>query len=300
MTAIWHTVLKLALFLFAAEAGIMILLELLQQAGLIDLLVPVWMVPWLDAALLVLLASPAIYFWVLRPQIAAERARSRMLLVMSHELRNPLNGVIGMIDAITAEIPDQRIQSHLQIARGSALRLTEKIDVLLHFAEGREPGHRLKIEQVSPSGILHDEVLKSEAACAAKGLRFELKGSGWADRPINTDLRALRRILHALLDNAVRYTRDGGVTLEVAVSKAFGGERMEFIVRDTGPGLGEVSRGEVFRPFESGAVNHGRLEDGLRLGLPVAKWLARERGGTLEVLNARDGPGTVATLSVPV
>ena len=300
MKAIWYTVLKLALFLYAAEAGIMFLLELMHNSGLVSRLVPDWLVPELDAAMLVLLASPAIYFWVLRPQIAAERTKSRMLLVMSHELRNPLNGIVGMIDAIRGEVRDERTQGHLAVARGAALRLTEKIDVLLYFAEGLEPHHKLKITAAEPSSILNEEVAWSRAACDTKGLHFKLQGADLAQRRINTDLKALRRILHVLLDNAVRYTRDGGVTLEVGVRKALGSERMDFIVRDTGPGLGDAPRTEMFRPFESGAVSHGRLDDGLRLGLPVAKWLAEELGGTLDVLNARDGTGTVATLSLPI
>lgn len=302
MKAIWRTVLKLAIFLFVAEAAIMLILEGMQNAGLIDLLVPEWMVPWLDAALLVTLASPAIYFWVLRPQIAAERAKSRMLLVLSHELRNPLNGVLGMIDAVKDDIADDTMRSHLDIARTSALALTEKIDVLLHFAEGLDPGFRLAIVSAQSAEVLRQEARRSAAACAAKGLRFELKGAETANRPIDTDLKALQRILRVLLDNAVRYTDEGGVTLEVGLGRATetGSSRMEFVVRDTGPGLGTATRLALFRPFESGAVSHHRPTDGLRLGLPMAKWLARELGGSLEVLAAPHGSGTMAKLSLPV
>jgi signal transduction histidine kinase len=296
MKAIWQTVLLLALSLFLAEAGIMLILELMDR---FDLHVPAALLPWIDASLLVLLASPAIFYWVLRPQIASERAKSRMLLLMSHELRNPLNGVLGMIDVIGGETCEARVKDHLKIARSSALRLSERIDVLLHFAEGYDPGHRLRIESVQPLPVLQDEAQRSEAACAAKGLAFEFKGAPLAERRINTDLPALQRILHILLDNAIRYTRQGGVTLEVALGKRFGNSQMEFVVRDTGPGLGDVPRAALFRPFESGLVSHGREQDGLRLGLPMAKWLAEKLGGTLDVVNARDGSGTVATLSLP-
>lgn len=297
MKAIWQTVLLLALFLFLAEAGIMLILGVLER---FNVPVPAALVPWIDASLLVLLASPAIFYWVLRPQIASERAKSRMLLLMSHELRNPLNGVLGMIDVIGGETTEARVKDHLQVARNSAVRLSERIDVLLHFAEGFDPDHRLQIEPVQPLPVLQDEAQLSEAACAAKGLAFEFKGATLAERRINTDLPALQRILHILLDNAIRYTRQGGVTLEVALGKRFGGNQMEFVVRDTGPGLGDVPRAALFRPFESGLVSHGREQDGLRLGLPMAKWLAERLGGTLDVGNARDGSGTVATLSLPV
>ena len=297
MKAIWQTVLLLALFLFLAEAGIMLILEFMER---LDLHVPVALVPWIDASLLILLVSPAIFYWVLRPQIAAERAKSRMLLVLSHELRNPLNGVLGMIDVIGGETSEDRVKDHLQIARSSALRLSDRIDVLLHFAEGFDPGHRLQIEPVQPMSVLQDEAQQAQAACAAKGLAFAFKGATLAERRINTDLPALQRILHILLDNAIRYTPQGGVALEVALGKRFGTSQMEFVVRDTGPGLGDLPRAALFRPFESGLVSHNRQQDGLRLGLPMAKWLAEKLGGTLDVANARDGSGTVATLSLPV
>jgi signal transduction histidine kinase len=205
-----------------------------------------------------------------------------------------------MIDVIGGETSETRVRDHLQVARNSALRLSERIDVPLHFAEGFDPGHRLQIEPVRPLPVLQDDAQRSKAACAAKGLAFEFKGAVLAERRISTDMPALQRILHILLDNAIRYTRQGSVTLEVALGKRFGSSQMEFVVRDTGPGLGDVPRAALFRPFEGGLVSHGREQDGLRLSLPMAKWLAEKLGGTLDVANARDGSGTVATLSLPV
>ncbi len=228
--------------------------------------------------------------------VVADRAKANFLAVMSHELRTPLTAIMGYADILTAGISGpvtEKQQGQLRRILLSARHLLHLIDEVLAFAR-TEAGR----EQIAPEdvdlGVLLDEIDSLMRPIAEeKRLRFVVHGPQ-SDGLIRTDPGKVRQILLNLLYNAVKFTREGTVSLEASHA----GDDIVFEVRDTGIGIRRNHLARIFEPFWQVEDPGTRHQEGTGLGLSVAARLARLLGGSISVVS-EPGAGSTFTVRLP-
>ena len=176
----------------------------------------------------------------------AERAQGAFVAMMSHELRTPLTAIIGLAEVLEGSCPSDSRRGDLQTIRRAASDLTGILSDVLDHAQLE--GGRLKLADMplSLTAILGDMLaeLAPRAAQAGLSLRLEVEGAGSPDRRGDPD--RLRQILRNLLDNALRFTAQGGVTVTLTLPDT-GPARIE--IADTGMGIDPADLDRIFQPF---------------------------------------------------
>lgn len=217
---------------------------------------------------------------------AAERLKSTFLAVMSHEVRTPMNAIMGMVRVLrrTALSPEQ--QEITEVGERAARHLLELLDGVLDYTKIEAGRMELDTTPFAPHALTEEcgELWRLQAA--SRGLAFQLDAPGRVPLALGDPVR-LRQILNNLLGNAVKFTEQGRVSLRLqAVRK---GDRMalRWEVEDTGPGIPEAELERVFEAFTQADTEHTRRHGGTGLGLALCRELARLMGGTLK---AERGP----------
>ncbi len=226
---------------------------------------------------------------------AANAAKSRFLAAMSHEIRNPMNGVIGMADlmADTALDPDQARM--LSAIRASAGVLLATINDVLDVAKIEAGRMTLETQRFSVAETA-DRVRRIHAALAARrGLAFDVEIRGEAVWRMG-DAARVEAVLHNLVSNALKFTREGGVTIALDAREA---DRIRLEVRDTGTGLTPEEAEAAFRPFEQLGGTAAERAGGTGLGLAIVRTVAEAMGGAVNVASQK-GEGSVFTVDLPL
>ncbi len=213
----------------------------------------------------------------------ASRAKSEFLARMSHEIRTPMNGVIGMSELLqsTELTPRQRHLS--QTITQSAEALLQIIDDILDFSKV-EAG-KLELERIEFG--LRETVEQAIEICAArahaKGLELICAIDPAVAAKVNSDPTRLRQILINLVGNAVKFTEAGEVMVRVTALGENGELRFEVV--DTGIGIAEEVRSEIFSPFSQADSFTTRQYGGTGLGLAICRELATLMGGKIGVMS---------------
>ncbi|MEW6281165.1 MAG: ATP-binding protein [Candidatus Eremiobacterota bacterium] len=226
----------------------------------------------------------------------ANQAKSRFLANTSHELRTPMNGILGMLElTLDTELnPGQR--ENLADAREAARSLLVILNEILDVAK-LESGHfQLLVRPFCLATPVNEAVAGVRARARAKGLELVQNGSDLELQVVGDDGR-LRQILLNLLDNAVKFTDFGKVSLTSQVKPADGQVEVLLEVCDTGPGIALDRLEKIFEPFVQVDDTLTRAHGGTGLGLSISRELARLMGGDLEV-ESRPGLGSTFRLRV--
>lgn len=211
--------------------------------------------------------------------LQASEAKSRFLAHMSHELRTPLNAIIGFsqmldmgaLDPLTAQ--QQTAVSHI---RDSGRHLLELINDILDLARIESGQSELNLDAI-PLDPLIDEVMALSRP-AADGRRICIDRGGEAGLHVYADRTRLRQVLLNLTSNAIKYNRLGGrVTIDVEPA----GEWVRIRVSDTGAGIDESLREEIFQPFQRLGAEKTAIE-GTGIGLIICKHLIEAMGGSID------------------
>ena len=229
--------------------------------------------------------------------LIANRAKGDFLAVMSHELRTPLNAVVGYSDllllGISGPLPGESAKyvERMQIAAKHLIQLIEQILTYSRMEAGREEIH---VESLDVGEVARDAAALVEPLAVEKGLRFRVEVE--ANTPaIDTDAGKVRQILLNMLGNAVKFTEQGSITLEV---RRMGGG-VVFDVEDTGIGIAPEFMEKVFEPFWQVEQQKTRRAGGSGLGLSVSRRLARLLEGELDVVHS-SREGTRFRLALPL
>ena len=225
----------------------------------------------------------------------ASAAKSEFVANMSHEMRTPLQGVLGTlqlaIDDETSDIKARRLES----AKRSAETLLSMIDDILDFS--RIEARKLELEPVYFSlRQMLAETMKALGLIAA-GKRLTVSYLVHQDVPETVwgDPLRLRQVLVNLVGNAIKFTHEGEIL--VTVSRAQG--KVRFDVRDTGIGIAPSVRERIFEPFTQADSSFSRRHGGAGLGLSIVVRLLEAMGGTVEV-SSEQGSGSVFSFIVPL
>jgi signal transduction histidine kinase len=218
---------------------------------------------------------------------AADRTKAEFIATLSHELRTPMNGIVGMLDLLagTELAPEQA--EFVGIALESAETQVALIDRLLQFGQ-IEAGHvTLSAAPFVPDTLIREVVALSRPAADAKGLALQMSGSGPIDQPLLGDRLAIRQIAVNLIGNAVKFTPSGQVSVHLAVTAGLGVCRLRLLVSDSGPGIAPDDRARIFESFVQLDSSSRRTQGGVGLGLAISQRLARAMGGSLTVADNR-------------
>ncbi|MCC7248469.1 MAG: response regulator [Lysobacter sp.] len=217
----------------------------------------------------------------------ANRAKSTFLANMSHELRTPLNAIIGM-SQLLAEAPDapahQRLPDTIRRAGNALLALISDVLDLSQIEAGT---FALRPVPFAPMRLIDEvqDMFEPEATC--KSLRLTSHVAEGAPQWILADRARLRQVLVNLVGNALKFTDEGEVRIEVSGERIEGsGPSLRIDIVDTGPGVPESERERIFNAFLQIDASSARTHPGTGLGLKISRDLAGLMGGTIDVVGA--------------
>ncbi|WP_432696770.1 ATP-binding protein [Marinobacterium sp. YM272] len=230
----------------------------------------------------------------------ANRAKDDFLARMSHELRTPLTSVIGFTELLEHTPLEREQQQYLQIISRTSELLLTIIDDILDFS--RLESNAIEIETLSfdLQQRLFDVLEAQSPAAARKGL--ELTAHIPTDLPLKAlgDPTRLSQILNNLLGNAIKFTEQGEVRLDVEAQRLPGSDpRLRICVRDTGIGIAASRIDHLFSAFTQGDSSISRRFGGSGLGLVIAQRMTELMGGTIR-LDSVEGEGTEVWLDLPL
>jgi CheY-like chemotaxis protein/two-component sensor histidine kinase len=221
------------------------------------------------------------------------RAKDEFLATISHELRNPLNAIMGWAHLMrTGNLDDQRRARAVETIERNARLQTALIEDLLDVSRISRGKISLKFRAVSLAAIVDSAVSAIRPTADAKGVQLDLQCRE-LDVVVNADPDRLQQIVWNLVSNAIKFTASGG-RVDVTVWRE--GQELKLAVRDTGQGIRDEFLPYVFEPFRQGESGTMRSQQGLGLGLAIVKQLAELHGGS--VVARSDGEGKGATFEV--
>jgi signal transduction histidine kinase len=230
----------------------------------------------------------------------ANKSKAHFVATISHELRTPMNAVLGYTALLAEEVygPVSTLQKeHLGRVRDSGSHLLSLIEDLLGYAR-IEAGHELvSAETVRLVDIVEQSLVLIRPIAERKGLRLRVEGPD-ASVELYTDPRKLKQVLVNVLANAVKFTVSGDVVLLLRVED--GAEvKVFFEITDAGRGIALEDHEHIFDPFWQADSDSGESKGSTGLGLSVSRQLARLLGGDVVLTKSEPGKGSTFVISIP-
>ena len=229
----------------------------------------------------------------------ADRLKSTFLDVLSHELRTPLNIILGYSSIIKDNLKDKigdEDKIYLDNLYTGSERLFKSITQMLEFAQIEAGSYKMNIETVNLVNVFRNCVLTFRDKVKAKKLDFSVR---YDDDNIfvDADLQCVESVINNLLDNAIKFTKQGYIDLEVETLK----ERELAIckLKDTGIGISTEYLDHLYRPFSQEELDVGRNFEGNGLGLAISKRYLEKMGGSL-IVDSIKGVGSTFTFTLPL
>lgn len=242
-----------------------------------------------------------IVFRDLTEEYELARLREDMIDMLVHDLRSPLSMVmasIGMLQEEPAQHDEAQVARLLGIAQRSSDRILTLIDQLLELSQLERGQLPMVLEPTAIDGVLEEIVSRYLPAAMAHELRLS---STVADRLplVLVDRRLILRVLSNLVDNALKFTADGGhVTIWAGLDEAAPASRLRVVVRDTGPGIPTEAWSQLFEKFQQVPNIRGRRR-GTGLGLPFCRLVVEAHGGQIWV-DSEVGEGSQFLFTLPI
>ena len=233
----------------------------------------------------------------------ANRAKSTFLSNMSHDIRTPMNAIIGFTTLALSNIDDtDRVKDYLGKTLASSNHLLSLINDVLDMSRIESGKIHLEEVEVNLSDVLHDLKTIVSGQIYAKQLELYMDAMDVTDEDVYCDKTRLNQILLNLLSNAIKFTPAGG-TVSVRVRQLAGQVRgcgqYEFRIKDNGIGMSPEFAKKIFEPFERERTSTVSRIQGTGLGMAITKNIVDMMGGTIEVQTAQ-GKGTEFTVCVPM
>ena len=233
----------------------------------------------------------------------ANRAKSTFLSNMSHDIRTPMNAIIGFTTLALSNLDDrERVKDYLAKTLASSNHLLSLINDVLDMSRIESGKIHLEEVEVNLSDVLHDLKTIVSGQIYAKQLELYMDATDVTDEDVYCDKTRLNQILLNLLSNAIKFTPAGGtvsVRVRQLAGKVHGCGQYEFRIKDNGIGMSEEFAKKIFEPFERERTSTVSRIQGTGLGMAITKNIVDMMGGTIEVQTAQ-GKGSEFIICVPM
>ncbi|MCX6149561.1 MAG: PAS domain S-box protein [Ignavibacteriales bacterium] len=226
------------------------------------------------------------------------RLKSSFLSNMSHELRTPLIGILGFAEILKLDLPDEENKEYAKVIFESGTRLKETLNLILDLSKLEAESFKLNSEEIELTSYIPTLVKVFEKLAKTKGIELNLI-TGEELLYSNLDKVLLDSIINNMLNNALKYTRKGKVTVEI--NKITNKEKLnvEILVKDTGIGISAGNLSVIFEPFRQVSEGWGRNYEGTGLGLTIVKKYVEVMNGTITV-ESKVGVGSTFIVQFPL
>ncbi|MDF1611385.1 response regulator [Stygiobacter electus] len=209
---------------------------------------------------------------------AMYRLKSNFLANMSHELRTPLIGILGFAEFLKQDLKEIELKEMAENIYLSGMRLSETLNLILDLSKIESEKHEFNFEKVD---LIKEtkEILNLFSKTAEKQGLYLKSSFSHPSIQINIDERAYRTILNNLINNALKFTVEGGINVDISLQETL----VEIKVEDTGIGIPEEYHNIIFEEFRQVSEGLGRNFEGTGLGLSITKKLVEKFGGEISV-----------------
>ncbi|MBR4574186.1 MAG: response regulator [Lachnospiraceae bacterium] len=223
---------------------------------------------------------------------ASNKAKSDFLANMSHEIRTPMNAIIGMDEMILREKVSDKVRKYALDIQSAGKTLLSIINDILDFSKIESGKMELIPVDYGFSSVMNDVVNMTMKKAKDKGLEYNLKVSKDIPSVLRGDEIRIRQVMLNLINNAIKYTHEGSVSIDVSFDYAT--HMLWVVVSDTGIGIKNEDLGKLFGSFQRLEEDKNRNIEGTGLGLNITMRLVKMMEGTIGV-NSKYGEGTTFT-----
>jgi signal transduction histidine kinase/DNA-binding response OmpR family regulator/HPt (histidine-containing phosphotransfer) domain-containing protein len=236
---------------------------------------------------------------LLRMEEEASHAKSSFLAMMGHEIRTPMNGVVGMVDLLLTTKLDERQTRFAETAKRSGELLMSIINDLLDLSKIEAGKLALENDEFDVRELVEDVADMLAMQTHDKDVELLCRVTGTPRICVIGDAARVRQVLVNLAGNALKFTHEGRVTIDLSLSEALPGQRARFEISDTGIGIAPERQARIFEAYEQVAGDGNRTYGGSGLGLAIVKRLVELMGGTID-FESHLGKGSRFTVELPL
>ncbi len=234
----------------------------------------------------------------LKVEKEAGKAKSDFLSSMSHEIRTPINAVLGLDEMILRESRENAVLEYAKDIQRSGKMLLSIINDILDFSKIEAGKMEIVPAEYETADMINNLVSMVAPRAEAKGLLFNVDAEPCLPRKLFGDDNRIKQCVLNLLTNAVKYTREGSVSMEVTLCKTGeSGGRLTVRVIDTGIGIKKADIKKLYAPFERIEESRNRNIEGTGLGMSIVKGLLASMGGEMDV-HSEYGKGSTFSISL--
>ena len=224
---------------------------------------------------------------------ASSRLKSIILENLNHEFRTPIAGIMGSTEILEMDV-EEDMQEFVGFIKGNTQRLQNTLDAVLELSSLENKQINLNLISLNPRSSVEDVFSRYAPLARTKGLSMEM------DLPesmpsIQVDEFAFTRILDHIIDNAIKFTPEGSITIQLIKA----GKEVLVRITDTGIGIADEFMPRLFEAFVQESDGTARAYEGVGIGLSISKQLTEMMGGTISVKSVK-GAGTTMTLVFPI
>jgi len=229
----------------------------------------------------------------------ADRAKQEFLRCIGHELRTPLTPIIGMTDLVLTCEEDDDKRRYLTMVQHASLRLLGMVEDLIETSRLAGQGISLQLSSFELRPFLAELMAELDPVARRQGLDFGMELEAALPERISADPGLLRKVLVVLLGNALKFTAEGSVALQVRTRADLPLPVLRFSVSDTGVGIPPADLGRIFHDFTQSDSSVTRTFPGLGLGLTLARRITEAMDGRIWA-EGRPGGGSLFHIEIPL
>ncbi len=230
----------------------------------------------------------------------ANKAKSAFLANMSHEIRTPINSILGMDEMIMRESKENNIIEYAENIESAGRHLLSIINDILDISKIEEGKVEIIPVDYDLSSVINDLTNMIQARAESKGLSLKLEVDDETPKMLTGDEIRIKQVASNILTNAVKYTKEGSVTMKVGYEKIEGEPdsiNLKFSITDTGIGIKQEDIPKMFKAFERIETSRNRNIEGTGLGMSISKRLLDMMGSKMEV-ESEYGKGSTFSFAV--